>query len=60
MQTESRYVTRQQIITDIGRRAYEKAVNFKKITPIKFASNSANSKVRVNRYEYEKYLQELS
>jgi hypothetical protein len=58
MQEKStRFITRQEIISEIGRIRYERAIEVKKLTPYK--SGGRNCKVRIDRNEYERYLTSL-
>jgi hypothetical protein len=54
----SRFITRQQIISEIGRIRFERAVEVKKLTPYK--AEGRNCKVRIDRNEYERYLKSLT
>ena len=56
-QVSSRFITRQQIISEIGRIRYERAIEVKKLTPYK--AEGRNCKVRIERNEYERYLTTL-
>lgn len=53
-----RFVTRQQIIQEIGRKGYEEGIRTGRLTPL--AVSGRNSKIRINRREYEAYLTFLS
>jgi len=53
-----RFISRQEILADIGKHTYERAVKSKKITPLK-AGTTSNCKVRVDRLQYEQYLKSM-
>jgi len=54
--TTNRFITRNEIVSEIGRWAYDNAVKYGKLTPVKFGERS-NCKVRVDKCEYEKFIQ---
>jgi hypothetical protein len=53
----TRFITRQEIISEIGRIRYERAIESKKLSPYKFGGR--NCKVRIDRNQYEGYLKTL-
>ncbi len=53
-----RFITRQQIISEIGRSSFQRAVECKKLIPYK--ADGRNCKVRIDRREYEEYLKTLT
>ena len=55
---ETRFITRKEIIKEIGEPAYNRAVETKKLAVYK-TSQKANGKQRVLRYEYEQFLESL-
>lgn len=51
----SRFISRREIINDIGVQEYDRAVLRKELTPIKFG-NARNCKTRVLTEEYNRYI----
>ena len=54
---ETKFITRQEIIKEIGITAYSAGVEKGYLTPIK--NGARNSKVRIDRKEYKAYLEYL-
>lgn len=55
---KSRLVSRQEIVSEIGRAEYDKAIQKGHLTKIK--GKGRTGRVKINRKEYESYLNSLS
>lgn len=55
---KSKFVTRQEIISDIGRAEYDEAIRKGKLTKLK--GKGRTGRVKINRKEYESYINSLS